>query len=286
MSAAAFPVDACRRLVTWALEEDIGPGDLTGDAVIPAQESAGGHVIARSPCVVAGLEAITLVYRAIDPRVEIVPVIRDGARVEPNACLAEIAGPARSVLSGERAALNFLQRLSGVATATAAFVERAAPHGVEILDTRKTTPGWRDLEKYAVTVGGGSNHRRGLYDQFLVKENHIRIVARHGPNPIGRAVRSAREKRPDLPVEVEVESLPELEEALEAGAEIVLLDNMDIGEIREAVRITDGRATLEVSGRVTLDNVAEIASTGVDSISVGSLTHSAPAADVSLEIEP
>ena len=285
MNAAAFPMEACRRLVELALEEDLGAGDVTSEAVILADEHAAGQVLARSRCVVAGLEAVRMVYREVDPRVKLSLLVDDGAQVDPETRLAEIAGPARSVLAGERAALNFLQRLSGIATATAAYVERAAPHGVEILDTRKTTPGWRDLEKYAVAVAGGSNHRRGLYDQYLIKENHIRVVARRGPNPIGRAVRAARERRPDLLVEVEVESLAELDEALEAAAEIILLDNMDVAEVREAVRLTNGRARLEVSGRVNLDNVAEIAATGIDSISVGSLTHSAPAVDVSLEID-
>lgn len=286
MKAAVFPIEACRRLVGPALEEDLGRGDVTSEAVIPADETATGQILARSRCVIAGLEAVALVYRTIDPRVTLSFHLGDGAHVEPETSLAGIAGPAHSILAGERVALNFLQRLSGIATATAAYVERAAPHGVEILDTRKTTPGWRELEKYAVAVAGGSNHRQGLYDQYLIKENHIRLAARHGPNPIGRAVRAAHERRPDLLVEVEVETLQELEDALESSAEIILLDNMEIAEIREAVRLTDGRARLEVSGRVTLENVAAIAATGIDYISVGSLTHSAPAVDVSLEIDP
>ncbi|MBM3891950.1 MAG: carboxylating nicotinate-nucleotide diphosphorylase, partial [Verrucomicrobia bacterium] len=196
-----------------------------------------------------------------------------------------LEGRARAILTGERVALNFLQRLSGIAMLTAAFVERVAGTRAEILDTRKTTPGLRVLEKYAVTVGGGENHRKGLYDQILVKDNHLVVLARFGPQPVAAAVRAAKQNAPNVIAEVEVKNLDELQQALDAGADLILLDNMTDEEMAEAVRLAAGRAKLEASGGVTLDRVAAIARTGVDYISIGALTHSAPAVDFSLEIE-
>ena len=266
-------------LVRRALVEDIGTGDVTTDATVPETAHGRGILLAKSSLVVAGLDVAASVFRAVDPRTSLAPRAREGESVEPATILGEVSGPARALLTGERVALNFLQRLSGIATLTRRFVE-ASGDRITVLDTRKTTPGLRLLEKYAVRVGGGTNHRVGLFDAFLIKDNHVRLAG-----GVGAAVRRARAARPDLPVEVEAQSLPEVDEAIAAHADTVLVDNLSLDEIREAVRRARGKAKVEISGGVTLDRIGTLAQTGADFVSVGALTHSAPAADISFEIE-
>jgi nicotinate-nucleotide pyrophosphorylase (carboxylating) len=258
---------------SW-LAEDLGTGDATTAAVIEEDTVCEARILVKEPGVVCGLEVAAGVFETLGARLE--PLVADGDRVEPGP-VAHVEGPARAVLSGERLALNLLGRLSGIATLTSRYVDAVAGTGAAILDTRKTTPGLRDLEKQAVRCGGGSNHRLGLFDGVLVKDNHLRLAA-----SIGTAVGLARAA--GLPVEVECDTLDQVAEALAAGADRVLLDNMSPDELRAAVALVDGRAETEASGGVTIANVREVAETGVDFISVGALTHSAPALDVSLEV--
>jgi nicotinate-nucleotide pyrophosphorylase (carboxylating) len=242
--------------------------------------------VARSPGVLAGLPAVTLVFGALDPRVTVEPLIQDGKALQRGSQLAALSGPMRSILSGERVALNFLQHLSGIATQTRQYVDAVAGLKCQVLDTRKTLPGWRLLEKYAVRCGGGHNHRIGLFDGVLIKDNHLSALGR-GKKEIRAAVEAARGLHgPAVPVEVEVENLTELDEALRCGPEIVLLDNMAPELMREAVRRRDAMAPkvlLEASGGVTLATIRAIAETGMDRVSVGALTHSAPALDIALD---
>ncbi len=269
-------------LIDLALAEDIGGGDVTTLATVAADRRARGTLLAKSPGVISGLDVAAAVFRRVDPAVVFTPLVADGARVGERQPIATVEGAARSLLVGERTALNLLQRLSGVATLTAAFVAAVAGTGARIVDTRKTTPGLRALEKAAVRHGGGHNHRFGLADGVLIKDNHLAAVG--GPNRVAEAVRLARATAPHgLKIEVEVTTLPELDEALGVGADIVLLDNMPVAELAEAVRRTAGRALLEASGGVTLETVRAVAETGVGLISVGALTHSAPALDISLD---
>ncbi len=267
--------------VRLALDEDLGTrGDLTSQALFTREDRGEGFLVMREKGRVAGLPVASSVFRLLDQQVAFQPLVSEGDEVEPDTRLARVEGPLLPILEGERTALNFLQRLSGIATLTAAFVRLAAPYGVEIRDTRKTTPGLRSLEKYAVRIGGGVNHRMGLYDAVLVKDNHIRAVG-----GVGMALRLVRQEYGEsFPVEVEVQDLEQLEEALAAGADTIMLDNMDTGMMREAVRITAGRARLEASGGITLDRVEEVASTGVDFISVGALTHSFRSLDIALDL--
>jgi nicotinate-nucleotide pyrophosphorylase (carboxylating) len=283
-----------RDLVRRALDEDIGGGDITSEATIDPAQVARGTFVAKSPCVLAGLEVACEVFRQTDARApsvgtsgdrempELGFAIRkhDGEQCSPGEVIAEIVGSARTLLAGERTALNFLQRLSGVATLTRRFVQ-AAQGRITVLDTRKTTPTFRVLERHAVRAGGAVNHRDGLYDAILIKDNHVRLAG-----GVERAVLLARARRPGVPIEIEAQTMDELSEALAAGVETVLIDNMGTEEIRQGVERARGRARIEISGGVTLDRMAELASTGADSVSVGALTHSAPAADISLEIEP
>jgi nicotinate-nucleotide pyrophosphorylase (carboxylating) len=277
---------ACRRLVELALQEDVGAGDLTSQAVIPETLAGRGVFVARAPGVLAGLPAAALVFATLDPRVQFEPLLADGAAVQPGSRLARVGGPMRSVLSGERVALNFLQHLSGIATQTRRYVDAVAGLKCQVLDTRKTLPGWRLLEKYAVRCGGGHNHRVGLFDGVLIKDNHLRALGL-GKKEIRTAVEAARRLHgPAVPVEIEVDDLPELDEALRCGPDIVLLDNMPPEAMREAVRRRDAvapRVLLEASGGVTLATIRAIAETGVDRVSVGALTHSAPALDIALD---
>ncbi len=264
-------------LIAIALEEDLGTGDLTTAAVVPAGATARATIEQRAAGVPAGLGVAEAVFARIDPEISFTALATDGTWREPGP-LAELTGPAAGILAGERVALNFLGRLSGVATLTARFVRAVEGTGARILDTRKTTPGLRELEKEAVRAGGGTNHRRGLYDAVLVKENHSALGG-----GVGEATRRALAGAPaGVTVEVECASLAEVEEALAAGAGRILLDNMDPAGLRRAVELVDGRAELEASGGVTLDNVRAVAESGVDWISIGALTHSAPALDVSL----
>ena len=270
---------AILNLIDLALAEDIGPGDVTSEAVLPPDLRLRAHIVAKQAGVVAGLPVAEAVFWRVDPSVRFTPRAEDGARVEAGTVLAEVEGPARSLLAAERTALNFLQHLSGIATLTRRFVDAVAGTRTVILDTRKTHPGHRALEKYAVRMGGGQNHRMGLYDMVLIKDNHIAAAG-----SITEAVRRARAAHPDLPVEVEVKDLDELREALELPVDRIMLDNFDLEAIRAAVQMAAGRVPLEVSGGVTLERVAELAATGVDYISVGALTHSAPALDISMDV--
>ncbi len=278
---------ACRALIDLALREDLGvAGDLTTLAFIPAEQTGSATFVARAAGVIAGLPAAALVLERLDPRTVFTPLVDDGARVERGTKLATIAGSMRTILTGERTALNFMQRLSGVATKTRQFVDRVAGLPVQVLDTRKTTPGWRLLEKYAVKMGGGANHRIGLYDGILIKDNHLAALAGDS-DPIGAAVRLARkEVGSSVPVEIEVESLEQFDRAIACGPDIILLDNMSLEMMRECVRRRNAAGSpirLEASGGVNLDTNRGIAETGVDRISVGALTHSAVALDIALD---
>jgi nicotinate-nucleotide pyrophosphorylase (carboxylating) len=267
-------------LIDRALAEDIGAGDLTSAAVVPQGARARARIEQRAAGVPAGLEVAAAVFRRLDPGVRWEARAADGDWREPGV-LAEITGDAAAILRGERVALNFLGRLSGIATLTARYVRAVEGTGARILDTRKTTPGMRALEKEAVRAGGGVNHRAGLHDAILVKENHAEFAG-----GVGEAARRALAEAPaGVPVEVECATLADVAEALQAGVRRLLLDNMPPDELRRAVELVDGRAELEASGGITLDNVRAIAQTGVDFISVGALTHSAPALDVSLLLE-
>jgi len=281
----SLPADEILRVVKLALAEDVGAGDVTTLATVPPESTATAVMIAREPLIVAGLGLAEAVFREMSPAIKIHLRTKDGSSVQSGATLIEVTGPAQSILTAERVALNFVQRLSGVATLTRRFVESVRDTRAKILDTRKTTPGLRLLEKYAVACGGGTNHRIGLFDQVLIKDNHLAALRKASPNPIAAAVTRARAKYPDKKIEVEVTSLEEVDQALAAGADIILLDNMNLVQLRLAVQKIRGRALTEASGGVTLATVRSIAETGVDFISVGALTHSAPAVDMALEFE-
>ena len=268
------------RIALAALAEDVGAGDVTTESTVDEDARCTARLLLKEPGVVCGLPAVEAVFRALDPDVSFEPSASDGDLVAQATGLARISGRTRAVLTGERTALNILGRLSGIATLTRSFVEAIDGSGAAILDTRKTTPGLRALEKYAVRCGGGRNHRFGLDDGILVKDNHLRAAG-----GVRSAVERLRAAGTGLPIEVEAESLDDVREALAAGAEQILLDNMPPALMREAVALADGRATLEASGGVSLGTVREIAETGVDFISVGALTHSARSLDVSLELE-
>jgi nicotinate-nucleotide pyrophosphorylase (carboxylating) len=265
-------------LVRAALAEDIGTGDVTSRLTIPAGTKAAAVLVARSAGTLCGVTVCERTFRALDPKVRFTPRLKDGARFKPGDELARVVGPARSLLAAERTALNFIQRLSGIATHTARFVAAVKGTNCRILDTRKTLPGWRMLEKYAVRCGGGTNHRLGLYDMVLVKDNHIAAA--------GSITAALARCRTRLPVEVECRTPADVREALVAAAKRILLDNMSMGQLRQSVALTRGRAKLEASGGITLANVGRVARTGVDFISVGAITHSAPAADIALDFLP
>jgi nicotinate-nucleotide pyrophosphorylase (carboxylating) len=274
-----------RRTVALALTEDIGSGDVTTLAAVPEEAKAKAVVCAREPLVVAGLALAEAAFCELSPAVKITRVAEDGQRVAAGKPLLQVAGPARALLTAERVALNFLQRLCGIATLTAQFVDAIKGTRAQILDTRKTTPGWRCLEKYAVTCGGGRNHRLGLFDMVLIKDNHLAALKNESPNAIAAAVQRARASYPQLKVEVEADTLEQVAQAVAAGADLVLLDNMNLVQLRLAVQTCKGRALTEASGGVTLTGVRAIAETGVDFISVGALTHSARAVDIGLDFE-
>ena len=272
---------AAAPLIELALAEDIGTGDVTSEAVLDAKSEVHGHIIAKTSGVIAGLPVAEMVFRRVAPTIRFIARVEDGEEVTGGTLIAEVSGPARAVLAAERTALNFLQRMSGVATLTRCFVDAVACTATTILDTRKTIPGWRILDKYAVRIGGGTNHRMGLYDMILIKDNHV--AAAGGIRP---AIERARAAYPHLPIEVEVRNLEELQEALAVTPPVdrILLDNMSLTEMRQAVSITAGQVPLEASGGITLGRAIEIAETGVDYISVGALTHSAAALDISMEL--
>ncbi len=273
-------IDRLKSIVQRALDEDIGDGDVTTLCTIPPDEISAGHFIAKAAGIIAGLEVARLTFTLIDEQVRITASISDGDAVEKGGVFAAISGPTRSLLTGERTALNFMQRMSGIATMTRRYVEAIKPHHAIILDTRKTAPGLRLLDKWAVRLGGGQNHRIGLFDMVLIKNNHITAVG-----SITAAIKCVREcdDRHRL-IEVEVRTLDELKEAIAMKPDRILLDNMNLEQMREAVQLTARRVPLEASGNVTLDNVKAIAATGVDYISTGSLTHSVRALDISLTL--
>ena len=271
-----------KSIVKSALAEDIGTGDITTTLTIPDRSEATGVIGAKDQGVIAGLELVRVTFRAVDDQIAVKEAVHDGAKVSCGETIATVSGRTRGILTGERVALNFLQRMSGIATITARFVELVSHTKARIVDTRKTSPGLRPLEKYAVTVGGGLNHRLGLYDGILIKDNHISAAG-----GVSAAVRAAKKRAPHtLKIEVEVSSLNQLDEALQAGADAVLLDNMSADLMKEAVELAAGTVITEASGGVSEHTVREIAQTGVDLISVGALTHSAQALDINLHITP
>lgn len=274
-----------RRAVASALAEDIGSGDVTSLATLPATATITVVMRAREPLAVAGLALAESAFQQLSSAIRVRRIARDGQQVKANGVLLKISGPARAILSAERVALNFVQRLSGVATLTAQYVAAVRGTKARILDTRKTTPGWRRFEKYAVACGGGRNHRLGLFDLVLIKDNHLAALRDAKPNAVAAAVQRARRKFPKLKVEVEADSLGQVRQAVAAGADIILLDNMTPAQLRQAVQLVGRRAKTEASGGVNLKTVRAIAQSGVDFISVGALTHSARAVDIGLDFE-
>jgi nicotinate-nucleotide pyrophosphorylase (carboxylating) len=274
----AVAAEAIEHAVRAALAEDVGTGDVTTEATVSRDAVATAELLLKEPGVVCGLWLAEEVFRALDPGLRFEALVAEGAQLDAPAPVARVTGAARAILTGERVALNFVGRLSGIATLTRRYVDAVAGTGAAILDTRKTTPGLRALEKHAVACAGGRNHRFGLDDGVLVKDNHLRAAG-----SIAAAVTGARETT-DLPIEVECETLEQVGEALAAGVEAILLDNMSLDDLRAAVALVAGRARLEASGGITLETVRSVAETGVDEISVGALTHSARSLDVSLEV--
>lgn len=273
-------------LIDLALEEDLGDkGDTTTDSVIPAELVTEGVLLAKEDLVCAGLPIAERLFEKIDPKILFTPLMKEGEFCPKGTIMAKMEGKARSLLTGERTALNFLQRLCGVATASHKYQKLAEGTSCKVLDTRKTTPGWRNLEKYAVAAGGAFNHRIGLYDRVMIKDNHRELAGLEGEHGILRSVEKARKMFPSLEVEVEVDSLEELTDAIASGAEYILLDNMSNEMMAEAVKINQGRAKLEASGGITLERIPSIAALGVDFISCGALTHSVKSADISLDIK-
>jgi nicotinate-nucleotide pyrophosphorylase (carboxylating) len=272
-------------LIKLALEEDLnGRGDTTSIAVIPETTIAAAFLNCKEDCVCAGLAVAERVFRTVDRSLVWESLVNDGDFCPEGTALAKITGRARSLLTAERTALNFLQRLCGIATTSCRYATALKGTNTVVLDTRKTTPGWRNLEKYAVAAGGASNHRIGLYDRIMIKDNHRELAGLEGEKGITRSVMRARDKYPELEVEVEADSLDEVREAAESGAEYILLDNMTDAQMAEAVKINAGRAKLEASGGITLERISRIGKIGVDFVSVGALTHSVRAADISMEV--
>lgn len=272
--------------IKLALDEDVGTGDVTTNALVDPKVQATGEILSRESCRVAGAPVAAAVMKAVCPEIVTESVLPDGSDVEPGGTIIRFRGPACAILVAERTALNFMQRMCGIATMTRRFTQVVADLGTMILDTRKTTPGLRFLEKYSVLCGGGTNHRFGLFDRVLMKDNHRALWAGNQPGRLDLAVEEARRKSPGVMVEIEVETLDELKSALLAKPEWVMLDNMSCPMMREAVRIAKGISRTEASGGITLRNVREVAETGVDAISLGCLTHSAPSVDLSLEWTP
>ncbi len=271
---------AAAETVRRALEEDLGAGDITSLALFTTADQGHGMILAKQEGIIAGLPVAELVFKLCPPGCAFIPLVPDGERVQAGQEVARVEGPLLATLGGERVALNFLQRMSGIATLTSLYVEKVKPYKARICDTRKTVPGLRLLDKYAVRMGGGINHRWNLGDAVLLKDNHIKVAG-----SISEAIKRVRGVIPlTTKVEVEVETLEQVAQALKGGADLILLDNMDIPEMREAVKLAQGYALVEASGGITLDRVTEVAATGVDFISVGALTHSVPALDLSLEL--
>ena len=272
-------------IIDRALAEDLGKGDITTEALITGDKQGTGLIAAKKEGILAGINVATQVFHRVDPELKVEVLLEEGARVKPGSEVARVSGSIASILKAERVALNFLQRLSGIASETNRYVEAVKALPVRIMDTRKTTPGLRSLEKHAVKVGGGENHRMNLGDGVLIKDNHLAALRGQGLS-IKEIIARARQNAPQrMVVEVEVGNVSEASEAVEAGADIVMLDNMNLEDMREAVKSIHGRALIEASGGITLDNVRAVAETGVDFISIGALTHSARALDISLELE-
>ena len=277
----ALDKDVYLPLVRSALAEDVGSGDVTTMSLIAQDSFASGVIVAKEPLVVAGVDLAIASFRELEKSIDFSVEVLDGQDGDFFQPLIRIHGPARALLTAERTALNFVQRLSGIATLTAKFVQQVSGTNTKILDTRKTVPGWRVLEKYAVACGGGINHRFGLYDQVMIKDNHLVAV---GGN-IKKAVKCARENYPKLKIEVEADTVEQAKTAAEAGADIILLDNMSCEELSQSIELISGRSKTEASGGITMDTVREIAETGVDYISIGALTHSAPAVDIGFDFD-
>ena len=280
--------NAIRELCRRAIEEDVGTGDATTLAIVPDGLTTEAHFVTRQACVVCGLPIIAVLFQELNPAVKLTALVAEGTLVQPGTRLATVSGDARTILTGERTALNLLQRLSGIATVTRRYVEALGPDcPTKLLDTRKTTPGLRLVEKYAVLTGGAQNHRIGLYDRIMIKDNHremAKVVG--GPHSIGKAVAACRAKYPALEIEVEADSLEDVREAAEAGVEYILLDNMSNELMAEAIQIIGGRAKTEASGNITLERLPSMRNLGLDYISSGALTHSAKAIDIGLDILP
>ena len=277
-----MPGSAPDSVITRALAEDVGSGDVTTDAIVPADLRGSADVVVREAGVICGLDQAFAVLLELDPTARIELLAQDGDRIEhPPQVVARLHASLRALLTGERTALNLLQRMSGIATTTRRYADLVAGTGVQLLDTRKTAPGLRALDKHAVACGGGTNHRAGLHDAVLIKDNHVAVAG-----GVPAAVERVRLRHPGRPVEVEVDTLDQLQQALDAGADVILLDNMPPAQLRRAVATTAGRARLEASGGITTDTIREVAETGVDAISVGALTHSVRALDIALEVPP
>jgi nicotinate-nucleotide pyrophosphorylase (carboxylating) len=269
-------------VIARALAEDVGSGDVTTDAIVPADLRGSADVVVREAGIICGLDQAFAVLLELDPRARFERLAEDGDRIDhPPQVVARLHASVRALLTGERTALNLLQRMSGIATATRGYADLVAGTGVQLLDTRKTAPGLRALDKHAVACGGGTNHRAGLHDAVLIKDNHVAVAG-----GVAAAIERVRVRRPGRPVEVEVDTLDQLRQALDAGADVILLDNMPPAQLRRAVAATAGRARLEASGGITTDTIREVAETGVDAISVGALTHSVRALDIALEVPP
>jgi nicotinate-nucleotide pyrophosphorylase (carboxylating) len=281
MNNSGLNFKAIRPVIDYALNEDIGSGDITTNSLIPYDLQSKATMVAKSSGIIAGLEVAEYVFRTLSPAIVMKTFVKDGEQVEKGTVLLEVTGSYRALLTGERLALNFLQRMSGIATMTAACVKALAGYKTKILDTRKTVPGLRLLDKYAVLMGGGTNHRIGLYDMVLIKDNHIKVAG-----GITHAVVQIKQSIPaTMKIEVETTTLDEVKEALGAGADIIMLDNMSSAAMAECVKIIGGRASVEASGNMTLERLKEVAATGVDFISIGALTHSVTAFDISMNIE-
>jgi len=280
-----LPIEMIEPIVVNALEEDLGQGDVTTDALIPNELAAKASIIVKDEGVMAGIEVAEMVFKKVDPNLVFERLVKDGARIYPETVIASISGKAASILKAERVALNFIQHMSGIASLTARYVLAAFGTNAKILDTRKTTPGLRPLEKYSVLMGGGQNHRYNLSDGVLIKDNHFAALESEGIG-LRNAIQKARANVPKvLRIEAEVETVNQAREALDAGADILLLDNMDPEDMKIAVKMSQGLALTEASGGITLKNLRKVAETGVDFISIGALTHSVKAIDFSLEIE-
>lgn len=281
INSSGLNFKAIRPVIDYALNEDIGSGDITTNSLIPYDLQSRATMVAKSSGIIAGLEVAEYVFRTLSPAIVMKTYVKDGEQVEKGSVILEITGSYRALLTGERLALNFLQRMSGIATMTAACVKALTGYKTKILDTRKTVPGLRLLDKYAVLMGGGTNHRIGLYDMVLIKDNHIKVAG-----GITNAVAQIRQSIPaTIKIEVETTTPDEVKEALGAGADIIMLDNMSSAAMAECVKIISGRASVEASGNMTLERLREVAATGVDYISIGALTHSVTAFDISMNIE-